>query len=68
MDAIFNAFATWAGEGLSGASFWALLAYTLVTTHITIVCVTLYLHRAQAHRSLDSAPAGLALHALLAGG
>lgn len=25
---------------------------TLVMTHITIVCVTLYLHRAQAHRSL----------------
>jgi stearoyl-CoA desaturase (Delta-9 desaturase) len=28
------------------------LLYTLVMTHITIVCVTLYLHRGQAHRGL----------------
>lgn len=26
--------------------------YTLVVTHITILCVTIYLHRCQAHRSL----------------
>ncbi len=56
MDAFLNAFATFAGEGLSGASFWSILAYTLITTHITIVSVTLYLHRAQAHRSLDLHP------------
>ena len=29
---------------------------TLVMTHITIVCVTLFLHRAQAHRALDFHP------------
>jgi stearoyl-CoA desaturase (delta-9 desaturase) len=29
---------------------WALLAVTLVLTHVTIVAVTLYLHRSQAHR------------------
>ena len=28
------------------------LVYTLVATHITIVCVTLFLHRGQAHKSL----------------
>ena len=28
------------------------LLYLLVSTHITIVCVTLFLHRGQAHRSL----------------
>ena len=28
------------------------IVYTLVVTHITIVCVTLFLHRGQAHRSL----------------
>ena len=28
------------------------LIYTLIVTHITIVCVTLFLHRAQAHKSL----------------
>jgi stearoyl-CoA desaturase (Delta-9 desaturase) len=28
------------------------LVYTLVATHITIACVTLYLHRGQAHKSV----------------
>lgn len=28
------------------------LIYLLVTTHITIICVTLYLHRGQAHRGI----------------
>ena len=32
------------------------IIYTLVLTHITIVCVTLYLHRAQAHRSIEFHP------------
>jgi len=30
---------------------------TLVMTHITIACVTLYLHRSQAHRSVEFNPA-----------
>ena len=30
----------------------SLLIYILVMTHITIACVTLYLHRSQAHRSV----------------
>jgi stearoyl-CoA desaturase (delta-9 desaturase) len=29
---------------------------TLVMTHITIVCVTLYLHRGQAHRGITFSP------------
>jgi stearoyl-CoA desaturase (delta-9 desaturase) len=33
------------------------LLYVLVVTHITIVCVTLYLHRAQAHRGITFHPA-----------
>ena len=28
------------------------IIYTLIVTHITIVCVTLYLHRGQAHRGI----------------
>jgi stearoyl-CoA desaturase (delta-9 desaturase) len=28
------------------------IIYTLIVTHITIVCVTLYLHRGQAHRAI----------------
>lgn len=33
------------------------LIYTLVVTHITIVCVTLFLHRGQAHRAILFKPA-----------
>ena len=28
------------------------LIYTLIVTHITIICVTLFLHRGQAHRGI----------------
>ena len=44
-------------QGVLNWSGWAILAYTLVTTHITIAAVTIYLHRHQAHRALE-------LHAL----
>ena len=33
------------------------LIYTLIATHITIACVTLYLHRGQAHKSVVFHPA-----------
>ena len=32
------------------------ILYTLITTHITIVCVTVFLHRGQAHRGLTFHP------------
>jgi stearoyl-CoA desaturase (delta-9 desaturase) len=32
------------------------IIYTLVVTHITIMCVTLYLHRSQAHRGVTFHP------------
>ena len=38
-------------------SWWQILVFTLVMTHITIASVTIFLHRCQAHRALD-------LHAL----
>jgi stearoyl-CoA desaturase (delta-9 desaturase) len=34
----------------------AQIIFTLVATHLTIICVTLYLHRGMAHRSLDFHP------------
>lgn len=43
-------------EGLLGGSLWFVVGYTLVVTHITIVAVTIYLHRHQAHRALDLHP------------
>jgi stearoyl-CoA desaturase (delta-9 desaturase) len=32
------------------------ILYTLITTHITIICVTLYLHRGQAHKAVEFHP------------
>ena len=37
--------------------FWAYIFVTLGLTHITILSVTIYLHRHQAHRALDLHPA-----------
>lgn len=34
-------------------SWWWAICYLLITTHITILTVTIYLHRAVAHRSLE---------------
>lgn len=50
-------FLDWAAHGLSHAGPWALVIYTLVVTHLTIVSVTVFLHRSQAHRALDLHPA-----------
>ena len=49
-DALLN----WAAHGLwASATWWQVLVVTLVMTHITICSVTIFLHRAQAHRALD---------------
>ncbi|HEY6512294.1 MAG TPA: fatty acid desaturase [Burkholderiaceae bacterium] len=43
-----------ASDGLwAEATWWQVVLFTLVTTHITIASVTIFLHRAQAHRALD---------------
>ena len=39
--------------GLLDLAWWQVMLVTLVMTHITICGVTIYLHRAQAHRSVD---------------
>lgn len=49
-------FTNWVAHGVLGWSFWGLVAYVLIMTHITIASVTIYLHRHQAHRSLDLHP------------
>jgi stearoyl-CoA desaturase (delta-9 desaturase) len=43
--------------GLLNLSFWGDVIALLVLTHITIIGVTVYLHRFQAHRSLELHPA-----------
>lgn len=42
--------------GLLDLSLWQYIVVTLVLTHLTIVSVTIYLHRHQAHRALDLHP------------
>lgn len=43
-------------NGLLDLSFWGHVIAILVLTHLTIVSVTIYLHRHQAHRALDLHP------------
>ena len=50
---VFDAALDWLANGLLNARWWQIVLYTLVTTHITIVSVTIYLHRHQAHRAMD---------------
>ncbi|WP_417663350.1 delta-9 fatty acid desaturase DesA [Pseudomonas sp.] len=44
-------------NGILDLSVWQLIAVTLLMTHITIVSVTVYLHRYSAHRALELHPA-----------
>ena len=48
-----DALIQWGIGGLVNASWWQIVLYTLLLTHITIASVTIFLHRAQAHRSLE---------------
>jgi len=44
-------------NGLLDLSAWQLVLVGLALTHVTIAAVTIFLHRAQAHRALDLHPA-----------
>jgi stearoyl-CoA desaturase (delta-9 desaturase) len=46
----------WLGHGLASLAWWQLLLVALATTHLTIVAVTLFLHRCQTHRALELGP------------
>lgn len=43
-------------NGLLEWSLWQEVLFVIASTHLTIVSVTLYLHRCQAHRALDLHP------------
>ncbi len=47
----------WLSNGLLNLSVWQLIIVTLALTHVTIVAVTVYLHRHSAHRAVDLHPA-----------
>lgn len=44
-------------KGLLNLSFWQYVVVTVVWVHITMIAITLYFHREQAHRSCDLHPA-----------
>jgi stearoyl-CoA desaturase (delta-9 desaturase) len=55
-SAVLSAAIEWLGHGLWDIAWWQIVLYTLVTTHITIVGVTVFLHRTQTHRAMDLGP------------
>ena len=55
-SAVFQALLDWAAQGVWDLSAWQLVLFTLVVTHITMISVTIFLHRHQAHRALDLHP------------
>ena len=44
------------GYGLWQLSWWGYVVIALAVSHLTIICVTLYLHRSQAHRAVSFHP------------
>ncbi len=44
-------------SGVTHASWFQIVVFTLAMTHVTIAAVTIYLHRSQAHRGLELHPA-----------
>jgi stearoyl-CoA desaturase (delta-9 desaturase) len=53
-NAMWDTLLRLASDGLwAEATWWQIVLFTLVTTHITIASVTIFLHRAQAHRALE---------------
>ncbi len=52
-----DSFLSFLAGGLLQLSWWQIILVTLVLTHITILGVTIFLHRSQAHRGLDLHPA-----------
>lgn len=53
MNTFIDAILNFLSNGLTDASVWQIVAFTLGATHITIAAVTIYLHRCQAHRALE---------------
>lgn len=53
LNLVWEALVDWLANGLIHTAWWQVLAFALIVTHITIASVTIFLHRAQAHRALE---------------
>ena len=56
LNALHDAVVQWLAQGAADAAWWQIVLFTLALTHVTIAAVTIFLHRAQAHRALDLGP------------
>ena len=55
-SSFFNAAIDWLAYGMWDLHWWEIVLFTLAMTHITMISVTVFLHRHQAHRALDLHP------------
>jgi stearoyl-CoA desaturase (delta-9 desaturase) len=51
-----NSVIDWLAHGAWSLAWWQIVLFTLAITHVTMVSVTVFLHRHQAHRALDLHP------------
>ena len=54
--AVLNAAVEWLAHGMWNLAWWQIVLFTLAMTHVTMISVTVFLHRHQAHRALDLHP------------
>jgi stearoyl-CoA desaturase (Delta-9 desaturase) len=55
-ESIFSSVLSFADTGVFGLPWWGIVLAVLALNHVTIAAVTIFLHRAQAHRGLDLHP------------
>jgi stearoyl-CoA desaturase (delta-9 desaturase) len=53
---LVNAAIEWLAHGVWDLTWWQIVLFTLALTHVTMISVTVFLHRHQAHRALDLHP------------
>ena len=53
---VFNSALQWLAHGAWDITWWQIVLFALAVTHVTMISVTVFLHRHQAHRALDLHP------------
>jgi stearoyl-CoA desaturase (Delta-9 desaturase) len=53
---VLNSAIQWLAHGAWDISWWQIILFALGMTHVTMISVTVFLHRHQAHRALDLHP------------
>jgi len=55
-SAVLGGIVDWLANGALNLAWWQIVLGTMGLTHVTMISVTVYLHRHQAHRALDLHP------------